>query len=113
MSDKDDKKMYFYESISEEFDSIVNMYDTNKRITVVFDELLDFDIKGMTLLDVGCGTGWFSKRATELGSVVFSLDMGIGLMKQVKLKCESYGVVGAKLSNMYLIQQMQLMNFAG
>ena len=97
MSDKDDKKMYFYESISDEFDSIVNMYDTNKRITVVFDELLDFDIKGMTLLDVGCGTGWFSKRASELGSVVFSLDMGMGLIKQVRLKCESYGVVGSAL----------------
>jgi 2-polyprenyl-3-methyl-5-hydroxy-6-metoxy-1,4-benzoquinol methylase len=90
-------KMFFYKSITNEFDSIVNMNDTDKRISVVFEEPLNFDIKGLTLLDVGCGAGWFSKRSSELGDFVSSLDMGIGLINQVRLKCESYVVVGGAL----------------
>ena len=34
------EKMYFYESFADEFDSKMNMYDTNKRLEVIFNELL-------------------------------------------------------------------------
>jgi len=55
--------MYFYESFAGDFDSKMNMYDTQKRLDVVFNELLTEDIKDLKLLDGGCGTGWFSKAA--------------------------------------------------
>lgn len=92
------QKMYFYESFAEDFDSKMNMYDTKKRVSVVYDELLkDVDLKGKKLLDAGCGTGWFSKRAVERGAKVTSMDLGEKLLEQVARKCESERVVGSLL----------------
>jgi ubiquinone/menaquinone biosynthesis C-methylase UbiE len=96
-SDIEIKKMYFYESFAEEFDSKMNMYDTNKRLHVFYSELLTEDIRGKKLLDAGCGTGWFSKAAVERGAHVVSMDLGENLMLQVKRKCESERVVGSIL----------------
>ena len=47
--------MLFYESIAHSFDSVVNMYDARKRVSVIFSELLPPDITGKQLLDAGCG----------------------------------------------------------
>jgi 2-polyprenyl-3-methyl-5-hydroxy-6-metoxy-1,4-benzoquinol methylase len=92
-----DKKMYFYESFAATFDSKMNMYDTRKRMDVIYNELLTQDIKGKSLLDAGCGTGWFSKMAVERGAVVTSMDLGENLLQEVKKKCESTRVVGSIL----------------
>ena len=95
---KDGKgKMYFYESIAEEFDSKMNMYDTKKRLDVVFNELLTEDISNKNLLDAGCGTGYFSERAVERGAIVTSMDLGENLLKQVAKKCNSRKIVGSIL----------------
>lgn len=90
-------KMYFYESFAEEFDGAMNMYDARKRVAVVFDELLPEDLTGQSLLDAGCGTGWFSQRAVERGAEVTSMDLGEGLLAQVRKKCRSTCVVGSVL----------------
>lgn len=89
--------MYFYESIGETFDEVVNIYDTNKRLSVIYDELLKENIKGKHLLDAGCGTGWFSARAVQKGAKVTSLDLGPNLLNQVKKKCKSTRVIGSVL----------------
>ena len=78
------KKMYFYESFADQFDSKMNMYDTNKRISVVYNELLIEELTGKTLLDAGCGTGWFSKVACGRGADVTSMDLGPNLLNEVK-----------------------------
>ena len=90
-------KMYFYERFAEEFDSKMNMYDTNKRLHVFFNELLTEDIMHKKLLDAGCGTGWFSKWACDRGADVTSMDLGEGLLTQVAAKCASKRVVGSIL----------------
>jgi 2-polyprenyl-3-methyl-5-hydroxy-6-metoxy-1,4-benzoquinol methylase len=73
----------------------MNMYDTTKRVRIVFDELLvGENLEGLKLLDAGCGTGWFSKRACERGADVTSLDIGENLLEQVAKKCNSTRVVG-------------------
>lgn len=97
--DKDTKeKMYFYETFAEDFDSKMNMYDTNKRVQVVYNELLKGeDLNGKKLLDAGCGTGWFSKGAADRGANVTSMDLGEGLLSQVAKKCKSERVVGSIL----------------
>ncbi|MCI5058783.1 MAG: class I SAM-dependent methyltransferase [Flavobacteriales bacterium] len=97
MNQEEKNKMYFYESFSEEFDSKMNMYDTNKRLSVFYDELLTEDLKGKKILDAGCGTGWFSKGASDRGADVTSMDLGEGLLKQVEKKCKSTRVVGSIL----------------
>ena len=90
-------KMYFYESFANEFDSKMNMYDTNKRLETIYKELLKEDISGKKLLDAGCGTGWFSKAAVERGAVVTSMDLGENLLSKVAIKCDRNRVVGSIL----------------
>ena len=90
-------KMYFYENFAGEFDSKMNMYDTLKRIDVIFNELLTEDINGKLLLDAGCGTGWFSQRAFERGAIVTSMDLGDNLLNETAKKCNSKRVIGSVL----------------
>ena len=89
------EKGLFYDKFASEFDRKMNMYDTEKRMRVVFNTLLSpKELDGKKLLDAGCGTGWFSRRAVELGAVVTSLDVGENLLNEVKKKCETTRVVG-------------------
>lgn len=89
MKDRD-SKAYFYDSIADEFDAVSNRYDTERRLEIVFDELLAHEnLAGCAVLDVGCGTGWFSQRAARRGARVTSLDIGTRLLARVRDKCES------------------------
>jgi 2-polyprenyl-3-methyl-5-hydroxy-6-metoxy-1,4-benzoquinol methylase len=99
MSQADTKnKMYFYESFASEFDSKMNMYDTNKRIEIIYNDFLgNEDLKNKKVLDAGCGTGWFSKAAAERGAAVTSMDLGENLLAEVAKKCKSERVVGSIL----------------
>lgn len=93
------ERMYFYESFADQFDSRMNKYDLHKRLAVVFDELLgSHSLGGKTLLDAGCGTGWFSQRAVERGARVTSMDLGEKLLGEVAKKCASERVVGSILA---------------
>lgn len=98
MSSGNKDKMLFFESFADEFDSKMNMYDLEKRIDVVFNELLPENIEGKRILDAGCGTGWFSKKAAEKGAVVVSMDVGDKLLSKVAQKCNSERVVGSVLN---------------
>lgn len=80
-------KEKFYDSIAEEFDSIMNMYDTNRRLGVIFDDFWGKeDLRGKTLLDGGCGTGWFTKKASERGALTTSVDISEKLVAVTKKK---------------------------
>jgi SAM-dependent methyltransferase len=88
-----DERLYFYDSIADDFDRIANSYDLARRIEVVFDELLGGELlHGRRLLDVGSGTGWFSKRAVERGAVATSVDIGIRLLARVREKAATRAV---------------------
>ncbi len=85
----------FYDRIAPDFDAIMNMYDLKRRVDTVFDTLLGrYDLNERTLLDAGCGTGWFSKRACERGAIVTALDIGPTLLEQVRQKCDADTVCG-------------------
>ena len=84
-----DRKLYFYDSIADRFDDVANPYDLQRRLEIVFDELLGgHDLAGRTLLDAGCGTGWFSRRAAARGARVTALDIGLALLQQVRHKVQ-------------------------
>lgn len=94
-----DKKKYFYDSFADCFDSEMNRYDLNKRLSIVFDRLIQQgELKGKNFLDVGCGTGWFSRRAVEMRADVVSVDLGYNLLKKVSQKCSSKKTVSDTLS---------------
>jgi len=77
----------FYENFSDEWESRINKWETNKRIRIVFDELLDnCYIGGKKFLEVGCGLGFFSQNAVELGAKVTGVDIGSRLINKVKKK---------------------------
>lgn len=90
-----DRKAYFYDSIADRFDDIANPYELGRRLELVFDELLaTTSLDGHRLLDVGCGTGWFSQRAAARGARVTSFDIGQALLKVVRRKVDSRLVAG-------------------
>ncbi len=90
-----DSKLYFYETIADRFDAVANPYDTDRRVEIVFDELLGGeDLRGRTVLDVGCGTGWFSARAADRGARVTSLDLGTTLLSRTRARCRTWPVAG-------------------
>jgi 2-polyprenyl-6-hydroxyphenyl methylase/3-demethylubiquinone-9 3-methyltransferase len=89
------QKLLFYDSIADRLDQVLNQYDMDRRLEVVFGDLLpDETLAGRRLLDVGCGTGWFSRVAKARGASVVSLDIGIELLKKVREKCETERVAG-------------------
>jgi 2-polyprenyl-3-methyl-5-hydroxy-6-metoxy-1,4-benzoquinol methylase len=83
----------FYDNIASDFDRIMNSYDLQRRIEVVFDQLLaGSDLRGLRLLDAGCGTGYFSQRAISSGASVTSVDIGVNLLKEARKKGASQTV---------------------
>jgi ubiquinone/menaquinone biosynthesis C-methylase UbiE len=82
-----DSKLYFYDTIAGRFDELVNPYDLQRRLEIVFGELLgDHNLAGLSVLDVGCGSGWFSREADRRGARVTSLDIAIALLHETRKK---------------------------
>jgi 2-polyprenyl-3-methyl-5-hydroxy-6-metoxy-1,4-benzoquinol methylase len=97
-TDESEQLELFYDSIAENFDRIMNKYDLRRRLDTIFNDLLGkYDLRGRTLLDAGCGTGWFSLRAHERGADVTALDIGPKLLEQVRCKCDVNTVCGTVL----------------
>ncbi|MFA5142556.1 MAG: class I SAM-dependent methyltransferase [Candidatus Omnitrophota bacterium] len=91
---KTDKKRYFYDTFAGDFDGYMNRYDLNKRLSIVFGILSGGgELKGKRLLDLGCGTGHFSKCAVDAGADVYSLDIGFNLLKKAAEKCDTKRIV--------------------
>ncbi|MBI1929030.1 class I SAM-dependent methyltransferase [Candidatus Poribacteria bacterium] len=89
---KNQDKMFFYEQFAGEFDRRMNRYDLNKRLRIIFEEMLtDKELTGKSLLDAGCGTGWFSQKAVECDADVTALDVGEHLLEEVRKKYQALG----------------------
>lgn len=77
----------FYDGIADEFDELMNRYDLERRLAMVFDELLgSVDLRGALVLDAGCGTGEFGAAAVARGARVISVDIGPRLLARTRSK---------------------------
>ena len=89
------RKQRFYDGIADSFDAIMNPYDLQQRLRIVCHELLDAgELRGRRVLDVGCGTGWFSREIERAGGRVVALDIGVKLLEKVGDKCGAARVAG-------------------
>ncbi|WP_413284134.1 malonyl-ACP O-methyltransferase BioC [Vibrio sp. MA40-2] len=53
---------------------------------------LPLDLKGLTVLDIGCGTGYFCQCLAERGAQVVALDLSLSMLKQTQIRCQSQTV---------------------
>lgn len=97
MKSTDENKMLFYDRFADQFDNRMNRYDLERRLQIVFEELLPEEITERNFLDAGSGTGWFSLAAVKRGACVTSLDVGDKILAQVAKKCDSERIVGSVL----------------
>jgi len=59
--------------------------------------------KGDTVIDIGCGGGWYSKRFAEEGARVIATDIASGYVRQTRAYCrdvESVAVVQCDAANL-------------
>lgn len=79
------KKELFYDNFSAKWAGEINDLETNKRLRVVFGNFLKSNnIKFKKFLEVGCGMGYFSNKATQLGARVTGVDVGANLIKMCR-----------------------------
>lgn len=55
-------------------------------------------LEGKTVLDVGCGLGFFSERLVERGATVIACDLGEALVRRTVRRCSCRGIVADALN---------------
>ncbi|MBZ0111556.1 MAG: class I SAM-dependent methyltransferase [Thermoanaerobaculia bacterium] len=87
------EKQYYYETLGEDFEGFMSNYDVDRRLHLVFDDLLaGIEWQGKRVLEVGAGTGRFSRELVTRGAELTVLDIGAGLTRRVAASLASSGV---------------------
>jgi cyclopropane fatty-acyl-phospholipid synthase-like methyltransferase len=86
---------------SSEFDELVERFESNERDEYQEpDKVIDFldGIEGLTIMDLGAGTGYFSFKFVEAGANVIAADVNDQFQEFIKKKCDSLGISNAQLA---------------
>lgn len=85
---KKNNKELFYNGIACEWEDKINKPETDKRLRVVFKTLFKkIPLEGKKFLDVGCGLGYFSVRASKFGARIYGIDIGNRLVGICRNRC--------------------------
>jgi 2-polyprenyl-3-methyl-5-hydroxy-6-metoxy-1,4-benzoquinol methylase len=76
----------FYDTIAPQFDTIINKYEIEKRLKIIFTRLLPEPLENKLVLDMGCGTGWFTQRLLVGSARVVASDIGHQLLVETRKK---------------------------
>lgn len=78
-------------AIAEAFGKAARAYDQHAQFQRdIGNELLDLlpaDLQGKRVLDIGCGTGYFTSLLAQRGAIVTAADLSIEMLKQTELRC--------------------------
>jgi SAM-dependent methyltransferase len=79
------------------YDRWAGAYDDGVNSTVAADELafppLWAHLKGVRVLEIGCGTGRHTLKLAQAGNAVTGLDLSPGMLEQARAKLSGYGNV--------------------
>ncbi len=80
-------------AIAEAFGKAAHGYDKHAQFqrevgTQLLRQLPD-DLTGMQVLDIGCGTGFFSEVLADKGAIVTAADLSPEMLQQAKQRCGS------------------------
>jgi ubiquinone/menaquinone biosynthesis C-methylase UbiE len=79
------------------YDRWASCYDTDGNPLIALEEpqvdRLLGQVKGLTVLDVGCGTGRHAIRLANAGATVHALDFSAGMMEQARKKPGAAGIL--------------------
>lgn len=94
-------KELFYNNFSDQWGLKINDRETQKRLKIIYGKLLKKrDIYGKKFLEVGCGLGYFSNKASIIGAKVTGIDIGPELVKINKKKTPGGKFVVASASKL-------------
>ena len=92
------KAEYAHEDLGSRFDSALSRFDTRRRLQVLVDEFLpDAQVAGKSVLDVGCGLGFFSERLVARGAKVVACDLGPTLVERTRVRARCTAVIADAL----------------
>jgi ubiquinone/menaquinone biosynthesis C-methylase UbiE len=78
------------------YDVTAEMYDerySEEQNRKYQKALQNVDVEGMAVLDVGCGSGLFFRRATNQATMVVGVDVSHGLLLKAKGQAKMFGNV--------------------
>ncbi|WP_428776582.1 malonyl-ACP O-methyltransferase BioC [Vibrio sp.] len=83
-------------AIADAFGRAAESYDRHAELQrQVGHQLLDLmpeDLTGLTVLDLGCGTGYFSQLLKNRGAEVYCLDLSSEMLAEAERRCGSIGM---------------------
>lgn len=94
------EREYCHERLGNRFADALCEYDTRCRMDVLVDDFLS-GVRGLEVLDVGCGLGHFSERLSQRGAIVTACDIGPTLVRRT---CERVGCEAVCADALALVQ---------
>ena len=94
-----DGKTKYYDELGDRFEEFMSDYDVERRLSLIFQTLVaPEDIDGKRVLEIGSGTGRFSRIIQDFGGNLTILDIGEGLVQDVSQELRCKGVAGDTLA---------------
>jgi 2-polyprenyl-3-methyl-5-hydroxy-6-metoxy-1,4-benzoquinol methylase len=83
-----------HDRLADRFDELMDDYDLGRRVAVLVGEFLPGDVRGLRILDAGCGVGGVTRALASKGATVVALDIGPKLARETRDRCGCEAVVG-------------------